>query len=627
MKTVTIIFVFLAMISNKIIGQTYYSENFQSGLNGWVTNDLDGDSNSWFIDDASRADPILGTKSLVSLSKSFDGAPFTPNNLATSPLINLAAVTATNLFFEFDHLVDNAPDFAEHYAIYVTTVNVPSTIVMTTPVFETTVGAEGYKHEKINLASYIGQSIYISFRHFDCANQGYLIIDNLELKSLVPNNVSLIKSNLPRYLLINNSFTVNLDVKNSGNNDINSLTVNWNDGTNHTSVISTSIAVGASKTISLPIAVQYSTVLEKDITFTITNVNAVIDPLPLDNVDSKKINTISQNSVKKVVFEEGTGTWCGYCPRGAVAMNYMETTFPNDFIGVAVHQGDPMALPDYINSARFLGYPSMNVDRIAKGEDVTQTVMVDFLNKRKILAVPVTMESSGSITGNNLVINAKAVFKTVFANANYRLGVIISEDKVKGTTTGYNQANYYVGGALGVMGGYETKPNPVPAAQMVYNHVGRAILGGYSGQTSSVPNVITDGQQVNYTFNYTVPTTSIIANMHAVLVLIDQSNGEIVNASKVNLSTLSNSQNDYFANKVLIFPNPTNQKFNIQGLESGTYKIEIFDMNGKSVQNIEKVNIELNETKSFDLNNLSKGNYIINASTQGASFNKHLIIE
>lgn len=31
------------------------------------------------------------------------------------------------------------------------------------------------------------------------------------------------------------------------------------------------------------------------------------------------------------------------------------------------------------------------------------------------------------------------------------------------------------------MGGFELLPNPVPAAKMTYNHVARAILGGWAG--------------------------------------------------------------------------------------------------------------------------------------------------
>ena len=46
--------------------------------------------------------------------------------------------------------------------------------------------------------------------------------------------------------------------------------------------------------------------------------------------------------VQKVVGEELTGTWCGWCPRGAVALENMRNKYPDTFIGIAVHGGDVM---------------------------------------------------------------------------------------------------------------------------------------------------------------------------------------------------------------------------------------------------------------------------------------------
>ena len=53
----------------------------------------------------------------------------------------------------------------------------------------------------------------------------------------------------------------------------------------------------------------------------------------------------------------------------------------------------------------------------------------------------------------------------------------LTEDGVRRVmTSGYNQVNAYAGNALGPMGGFESLPNPVPAAQMVYDHVARVLL-------------------------------------------------------------------------------------------------------------------------------------------------------
>jgi hypothetical protein len=307
----------------------------------------------------------------------------------------------------------------------------------------------------------------------------------------------------------------------------------------------------------------------------------------------------------------------------------MTTTYPTQFIGVAVHNGasDPMKLAAYDSATGLTGFPGMNVDRVVKNSGVTQSIMVSRFNERKVLATPVNINASGSVVGSAITINASATFRTVFASSNFRLGVIISEDGVQGTANGYRQTNYYAANANGPMGGYESLPNPVPAAQMIYNHVGRALLGGYSGQTGSVPTAIADGQTANYTFNYTVPTTSVVANMHAVLVLIDQSTGEIVNAKSVVLNTLAVDSNSYIKDQVQINPNPASDYFNINNLKGGDYTITIYDMLGKVVQTVKSKNVIENESVTIPVKGITSGEYIVNIASLASSTSLHLLVK
>jgi len=66
------------------------------------------------------------------------------------------------------------------------------------------------------------------------------------------------------------------------------------------------------------------------------------------------------------------------------------------------------------------------------------------------------------------------------------------------------------------MGGYETLPNPVPAADMVYEFVSRALLGGYNG--ISVKDVdIPEGGDKTFYFSYTVPEDYNVEQMQVTL--------------------------------------------------------------------------------------------------------------
>ncbi len=622
----------LALLFTSVFGfaqTTYYSEDFESGdLNGWTSVDSDGDGFQWDVLNASSINAAFGNGALVSFS--YDDAstsPLTPDNLVTSPAIDLTGVTDPNIYLLYDQIVNSSYP-AEHYAVYVTTSNDPAVIEATTPVYETTVSSGTLANKFFNISSHIGETVYVSFRHYSCTDAYFLILDNVVIKSLANNDASLVSAKLNRYSLQSTDNTLTLTVKNTGANPITNLTVNWNDGTtDHISTITKSIAIGAtSTTVVHPVKVNYSSVVEKNLALNITAVNGNTDPIPANNSTLKKFNTVSGPSTKRVLFEEGTGTWCGWCPRGMVAMAYMDTTYPTEFIGVAIHNQDPMTVDEYDGNAGFSSFPGMNVDRIVKGADVTQALMVSNLNTRKILTTPVALDANGGVNGSDITINAMATFRTNFANANYRLGVIISEDAVTGTDVSYNQHNYYSGGANGAMGGFESLASSVPAADMVYNHVGRELIGGYNGQDGSVPATITDGQTVNYTFNYTVPATSNIDNMHAVLVLIDQDNGEVVNAKSVELATLAVNHNEIGAT-VQVYPNPASDLINISNLKSGDYKITIYDLLGKVIQTNESKNVSENQTLSIPVKGIATGEYILNIATGNTSYSKQLLVK
>ncbi|WP_162127001.1 T9SS type A sorting domain-containing protein [Flavobacterium phycosphaerae] len=627
MRKTTLLLMLLFISSLSFAQNTYYSEDFESGdLNGWTSTDLDADGLEWSVLNASGISSAFGTGSLLSFS--YDDAttsPLTPDNLVTSPAIDLSVVTDPNVYLFYDYQTSSSwPN--EHYAVYVTTSADPAVISAATPIFQSTIANGTLATKFINLTSYIGQTVYISFRHYDCTDNYFLVVDNVKLKSLAANDVQLVSAKLNRYGLLNSTNALTFTVKNAGSNPITNLTINWNDGTDHSITVNKSLAVGATSTVIHPTTVQYGTIVEKNLALSITAVNGNPDPVMTNNTGSIKFNTVSQASPKKVLFEEGTGTWCGWCPRGAVAMAYMDTTYPNEFIGVAVHNEDPMMIDDYDGGADFSGFPGMNVDRVVKGADVSQTTMVNNLNTRKLLTTPVSLEATGDVNGSDVTITANATFRTNFANANYRLGVIISEDNVTGTIAGYKQTNYYSGGANGAMGGYESLANPVPAASMVYNHVGRQLLGGYDGQDGSVPTTITDGQTISYTFNYTVPATSALDNMHAVLVLIDQDNGEIVNSKSVEMNTLAVSHNQ-MATNIQVYPNPASDFINISNLKSGDYKITIYDMLGRVVQSNESKNVTENQLLTVPVKGIAKGEYVVTIATGNTSYSKQLLVK
>ncbi|MDR6921491.1 T9SS-dependent choice-of-anchor J family protein [Chryseobacterium sp. 2987] len=603
--------------------QTYYSQNFNTGLNGWTSTDLDGDGKQWATINASNGFPSLGAGSLISYSYQ-NNVALTPNNLITSPLIDLSTVTASNVYLTYAQ-VTHAGYPEDKYSIYVTASNAAGTITASTPVYTETVAVGGLQYRSINLSSFIGQQVYLSFRHYDCTDQYYLLIDEVQIKTIPNNDFTLKNVSLNRYGLINTDYSIKATVKNNGAQSINNVTLNWNDGiADHISTIPLASPLGFEQevTITHPVAVNFASVTEKNLNISISQVNGTSDSSPADNTLATKFTTVSQNSPKKVVIEEGTGTWCGYCPRGAVAMENATNSFPNDFIGIAVHNGDPMQVDEYDTNANFSGFPGMNVDRSLLNEGVSVS-FASFINERKTLIIPAALNATTALAGQALTLNASAVFRSNFTNANFRFAAVLIENDVKGTAAGYNQVNYYAGSTT-PMGGYENKPNPVPAADMVYNHVGRMLLGGYAGQAGSIPATITDGQTVNYTFTANIPTAYNISKMKAILLLIDATTGEIVNAAGpfAITGTLGVHDEKTDADDLVIYPNPSRDFIKIQ--TKGKVDLKIFDASGRVV--LEKSGVE--PDTSISVQDWVKGAYIVSVKEKGSEpITKKLIIK
>lgn len=612
--------------------QVVLSENFDAGTTlpaGWAQYNVDGltpaanvnymGTNAWVV----RANSATGAGNHL-VSTSWYNPAGTSNDWVVSP--SIAVPNTAGFICQFDVMAPDA-QFPDGYKVYVSTTG--NTVAdFTNPAVLTVAGAPtSYTMQSFPLDAYMGQNIYVAIQN-NSNDKFLLFVDNFVVRKPMANDAMLLSSSLNRYSLTNTNNTLSMSVKNDGSNAITGLTVDWNDGTAHSSVISTNIAPGATVTVNHPTAVSYATVVEKNLNITITAVNGNADAT--DNTSTNKINTVSANSPKVVLFEEGTGTWCGWCPRGAVAMEYMDNNYPNTFAGVAVHNGDPMTVTAYDNGANFSGFPGANVDRVVLGADVSDQDFETYYNDRKDLITPVGVALQTGGSGNAVTVTVNATFRSNFAAANYRLGVIITEDDVTGTGTTWDQHNYYSSQtnniALNGAGhNWQTEPDPVLAANMQYDHVGRTLLGGYTGQAGSVPAVITDGQVASYTFNYTVPGTSNRAKMHAVAVVIDQATGEVLNAKEISLATLGLVEASTI--NMEVFPNPAsdlvNVKFEGQG---GEYTVSIIDLSGRTVAS--KVVTGAGATAvEVPVTGLVAGNYMISVANETGSYTQKLMVK
>ena len=549
--------------------------------------------------------------------------------LVTSQIDLTSATNAELLFYSAQSYVT---DYGSNYEVKVSTSSQTTHADFTTVASynESNVGG-AFTLQTVDLSAYDGMMIYIAFVHLNDDGDNWFI-DDIEVRSPLDLDAKLDAVSLNKYSLTSVDNQISFNVKNNGvTNTITSLDISWNDGTNNYSeTFAVNIAPGATETVVHSSQVNYSSVDENNITVTINSVNGGADGDSTNNSLDTKINTLSQSGTKAVLIEEATGTWCGWCPRGAVGMDYMAATYPNTVVAVAVHNADPMAIAEYDSGiGQYIsGYPSGVVDRKIADVDPAQTSLVDAYNIQINEIVPVDLSLGATQSGNNLTITTNTTFYSNFSDAdtNYRLGIIITEDGVTGTTSGYAQVNYYAGDP-NAPGNYGSLTDPVPALQMVYDHVGIALLGGFNGEAGSIPANITNGETVSYTFNYTIPASSDINNMHIAAILIDQDNGSIAGATQNSVNQALSVEDVTGIDSIKLYPNPATETLNIAlKAGSGEYNIVVTDMLGREVINNNYNGLFGSQTIKLPVSQLNAGHYIMKINNGSSSYSSKFIV-
>ena len=350
-------------------------------------------------------------------------------------------------------------------------------------------------------------------------------------------------------------------------------------------------------------------------TATVSNVNGLgQDDDPTDDSMNTDVIAIEPTPGKLVIGEEATGTWCGWCPRGAVALNFMDRDYYGYFQGIAVHNGDPMTNTAYDAglSPYIGGYPSAIVDR---GTEIDPSGFEqEFIQK---ITTPISATFTGvAVASANIIDVEISTTVTSAINGNWTFACVLVEDSVTGSGGTWYQSNSYSGGSslIDVDGvDWMNLPGWVPDAQMIYRHVGREILPSFGGGSlpSSTYNV---GDVFTTNFQFTADPSWDINEMHVVGMLLN--NGNIDNAVSLPVSINNNpvSVDNISSNvSINIFPNPAVSTTTLL-MTIDTEKevsVSVKSIEGKLIAKGNYGNMIGSHTLTFDVSNFSKGIYIV----------------
>lgn len=353
------------------------------------------------------------------------------------------------------------------------------------------------------------------------------------------------------------SATTTIKVKNMGSAALNSIGYTITDVTSGTvseemtANASESAEMGKSTSVDITLNAGYNTAGLYNKTITLTKVNGQDNAQQTETTCTGAVKVWNEIAQRKVLMEEFTGTWCGYCPAGAVGMELLARDYPDTFVGVAAHysNGDPMEVSAYNQLVTEVsGFPSCFLNR---GEQLhpyagSNSQLVYGINKefeKELTPAYATVTAKGGwwLENSNIVkADCELRFIDVEPDAKYAIAYVITADGLKDPMTdgklsaAWLQANNFAG--------YTADPNfaewaarPQNASGVVYNHVvidGKSVLNGIDG---SVPADVKPGDVVKHSVAFDLNGNELVQDktkLHVVAILINRTTGKVVNCDK-----------------------------------------------------------------------------------------------
>ena len=190
-----------------------FSENAQTTPVTTVA-DFDGDGKNWGIVTPSETSlTTWGVTGNVFMSRSWEsGTALTPDNLITfSNPITIPAAGVTILSFKIgSSFITTGIVRGEKYSVYLTATPIKTAAnanATTALLTETNIAkmSSDNSQRTINLSAYAGQTVYLSFRHWDSIDIERLIVDDIEIANVLTTDVQTAIDNTTSYqALLNN---------------------------------------------------------------------------------------------------------------------------------------------------------------------------------------------------------------------------------------------------------------------------------------------------------------------------------------------------------------------------------------------------------------------------------------
>ena len=254
--------------------------------------------------------------------------------------------------------------------------------------------------------------------------------------------------------------------------------------------------------------------------------------------------------VQRAVLEEGTGAWCGNCPLGTMAIDFLHNTYGDRVISIAVHNDDAMMVEDYNNSLAFSAFPMGTVNRYRylypvkqNGDEYTfdgdDTFKCDVEMILSLTPIWQPLINAAKINEDGyLEIDSELRPAINVSGKQYCVTYVLTENNVE--ESGAIQSNYFYNytndffGEFAKGGRYGKKY----LTDYPFQEVARGTYPSYRGELADLPETMVAGERYtqNTSFDFSNATIEDYDQLYLTMLLIDDADGTIVNAHQVKVT-------------------------------------------------------------------------------------------
>lgn len=236
---------------------------------------------------------------------------------------------------------------------------------------------------------------------------------------------------------------------------------------------------------------------------------------------------------KKVLIEEFTGAWCGWCPDGMQVVYQLKDQHGDRIIPVLIHNRDAMSLSEGDQITQMIGvsgFPSAAIDRagnpVAENRGAWASSTANRL--RQTPSVGLTIEQEYDPQTRDLKVT---VYAEILRNlsGDTRFNCYLTEDSLSGSGAQWDQANYTNDTPSSM---WYRKGNPMRG--FMHMHALRSVLSPVGGVSGVIPANATAGSTYSYEFTRRLDTRWNADRMH-VVAFVHRNGGEVYNAESQKL--------------------------------------------------------------------------------------------